>query len=252
MSSDCVIIKIFMLQLSMPNELISIEELSKKRTPSELHSWVERKIEQILYTDEGLKALRLHEGLAKQLMEEVYPLALFGQRKFCNTDQILIQPIIGNQPYDAVVTNLRSKPASQSYVEVTQSHEGENDYLRRLVLHDQGFVPSYGPVTKKGTKKTGMQVSIQFEASEVNKIASKELERIVDAAKLKADKDYPPNTSLIIVFEDDLLFRRAIGDADLDTFVKEHILKLDLRFSKLYLLGWLNNMFREFDLGKRT
>ena len=184
-------------------------------------------------------------------MEEVYPLAIFGFRKFGNTDQILMQPIIGNQSYDAVVTDLRSKPTSQSYVEITQSHEGESDYLRSLVLQKQGFVFMHSPVSKTGTKKTGRQVSIPAKAFGVNEIASKELKKIVDAAKRKAGKNYPTNTSLIIVFSDDWFFRQAIDDADLDTFIKKHILKLDLRFSTLYLVGW-QNVFREFSLSKRT
>jgi hypothetical protein len=240
-----------MLQLSMSNEDISIEELTEKRTPSELLSWVKRKIEKIGSTDEGVKALRLREGLAKQLMEEVYPLALFGFRKFGSTDQILMQPIIGDQSYDAVVTDLRNKPASQSYVEITQSHEGESDYLRSLVLQRQGYVFPYSPVHKTGTKKTEIQVSIPAEAFEVGEIARKELKKIVDAAKRKVGKDYPINTSLIIVFKDDFSFRRAIDDANLDAFVKKYILKLDLRFSALYLVGW-QSVFREFRLGKAT
>ena len=67
-------------------------------------------------------------------MEEVYPLAIFGRRKFGNTDQILIQSVIGNQNYDAVVSDLKSEPASQSYVEITQAHEGESDYLRQTTI----------------------------------------------------------------------------------------------------------------------
>jgi hypothetical protein len=214
-------------------------------------NWVKRKIEQLGSTDEGLKALRLHEGLAKQLMEEVYPLALFGFRRFGNTDQVLMQPIIGDQNYDAIVTGPRSKPASQSYIEITQSHEGESDYLHSVVLHMQGYDFSHSPVHKIGTKKTGMQVSTQAKAFEVGEIANKELEKIVDAAKKKAGKDYPINTSLIIVFKDDWSFRRVIDDVKLDAFVKKYILKLDLRFSALYLVGW-HSVFREFSIAKST
>ena len=70
----------------MSNEGFSREELTEKRTPSELMSWVEWKREQIASTEDGERALILHEGLAKQFEEEVYPLAIFGQRKFGNTD----------------------------------------------------------------------------------------------------------------------------------------------------------------------
>ncbi|NQT31692.1 MAG: hypothetical protein HQ588_05095 [Deltaproteobacteria bacterium] len=233
----------------MSNKDISKEELTKKRTPSELHSWLNRRIEQIGSTDEGLEDLRLHRGLAKQLMEEVYPLALFGCRKFGNNDQILMQPIIGNQNYDAVVTDLRTKPASQSYVEITQSHEGENDYLRMVALHKHGYVFKYGTVSKTGTQKTGLEVSVQAEAVEVAKVAKNELGRILDALKRKAGKDYPANTSLIIIFDDTLHFQEVVDSAKLDNFVNTHILTLDLKFSTLYLVGQ-KNVFREFSISK--
>ena len=57
----------------MSNKGISVEELNRKRTPSELMKWVKLKMNQIGSTDEGEKVLRLREGPAKQLMEEVYP-----------------------------------------------------------------------------------------------------------------------------------------------------------------------------------
>ena len=71
----------------------------------------------------------------------------------------------------------------------------------------------------------------QISVGSPNQVAGKELGKIVDAAKRKAAKDYPINTSLIIVFDDDWFFQRAIDDANLDTFVKKYILELDLRFS---------------------
>jgi hypothetical protein len=233
----------------MSNQDIGIDELTKKRTPSELLNWVKWKMDQIGSTDEGERILRLHEGFAKQLIEEVYPLAIFGSRKFGDTDQILMQPIIGNQSYDAVLTDLRSKPASESYVEITQSHEGENDYLRRLDLQRKGFSFGHSPVNKKGTKKTGLQFSINPKVVTPGEVAGGEKKRILDAARRKEAKDYPANTSLIIVFNDDLFFRQAVDDAHLDTFVRENILKLDLRFSLLCLIGW-QRVFREFRLGK--
>jgi hypothetical protein len=235
----------------MPNEVINIEELTKKRTPSELLSWVNWKREQIASTEEGERTLILHEGLKKQFAEEVYPLALFGQRKYGDTDEILMQPIIGNQGYDAVITDLRSEPALESYVEITQAHEGENDYLFRFVLSRQGITFGHSRPIKAGTKKTGLRVSIPPQVVSPSEVATKELKKIVDAAKRKAAKDYPINTSLIIVFEDDWFFRKAVDDRHLDAFVKRNILKLDLRFSMLYLIGW-KITFREFSLGKST
>ncbi len=195
-----------------------------------------------------MKALRLHKGLAKQFMEEIYPLAMFGERKFGNTNQILIKPVISNQPYDAILTDFRSKPPSQSYVEITQSHEGENEYLRSFVLYNRGWVSRYGKVSKTRTKN-GMQVSVEPEAVSVEKAAEDDLKRILDAAQNKTGKDYPTDTSLIIFFDDTLHFPKVIDNAKLDSFVTRKILKLDLRFSTLYLVGW-QNVFREFSLVK--
>jgi hypothetical protein len=233
----------------MSNEGINTEELTKKRTPSELLDWVNWKRERIASTDEGERSLILHKGLAKQFEEEVYPLALFGSRKYGNSDKILMQPTIG-KGYDAVVIDVGGKPASESYIEITQSHEGENDYLRRLVLGHHGFAFGHSRAIKKGIRKN-RRVSIPPQVVSPGEVARDELKRIVDAARRKEAKDYPPNTSLIIVFEDDWFFRQVVDDTRLDNFVQENVLKLDLRFSTLYLIGW-HSLFREFNLVRRT
>ena len=235
----------------MLGEGISKEELTRRRTPSGLLSWASAKRKKIASTERGEKALIRHEGLAKQFEEEVYPLALFGQRRFGNTDQILMQPVIGNQGYDAVITDLSSNPPADSYIEITQAHEGEDDYLRRCVLAERGIVTKHSPVTKTGTRKTGIELSTPFTALGAAVIARKELKKILDAAKRKTGTDYPINTSLLIVFDDGVYFGVAVDDANLDTFVQENILGLDLRFSTLYLVGW-QNLFREFCLAGRT
>ena len=97
----------------MSNDHLCKEEIEKERTPTELWDWLIQKVEQICSTKEGLEDFRLQKGLLKQLVEEIAPLAIFSKHKFGDTDQVLFQPVIGNQNYDAVVTDLRTKPASQ-------------------------------------------------------------------------------------------------------------------------------------------
>ncbi len=231
----------------MPNESISVDELTKKRTPLQLLDWVKQEVERLELTEEGHRELLLHEGLAKQLMEEVYPLAKFGTHKYDKTDQILIQLIRGSQNYDAVITDLRIEPPIQSYVEITQAHEGENQHLRSLVLYKNVIVPMLSPVIKKGTKKKGMQITTPNLATDVEQNVIDEQWRIIEAAKRKAGKDYPFDTSLLIIFNDGLHFQNVVNDIELDAFTVEHVLNLDLRFSTLYLMGWYN-VFREFSL----
>jgi hypothetical protein len=235
----------------MLNEVISKKELTENRTPSELWNWLIQKVKQICSTGEGRQDFRLQKGLIKQLVEEVGPLAIFGMRKYPDNNQILLQPVIGNQPYDAVVTDLRTKPASQTYIEITQSHEGDNDYWRRCELLKKGYVSSHAPVIKTGTKKN-LVVSIPPEAISVGKRVENELERILAAAKRKEHKDYPANTSLIIFFDDLPPFQEVIDDKKLDSFVNKDIMNLDLKFSALYLVGSGRVIFREFSLIKKT
>lgn len=233
----------------MPNEILSKEELTKERTPPELWTWWTQKNDQIYYSGEkGRKGLRLHRGFefAKEFTEEVFPLAKFGIQKFGDTDQILIQPVIGDQNYDAVVTELRTQPASKSYLEITQSHEGEQEYLRNFVLLKEGSVFRFGKVTKTRTRY-GIQISQEPDGAEVEKAAEEDLERILDAAKKKIGKAYSANTSLLIFFDDTLHFPRVIDDARLDSFAREKILNLGFRFSSLYLVGW-DHVFREYSL----
>jgi len=146
-----------------------------------------------------------------------------------------MQPVIGNQRYDAVVTDLRINPRSQNYVEITQSHEGENNYWRRRELLKKGYCFLYASVIKTGTKKDQV-VSISPEANSIEGRINNELERIRAAAERKERKDYPANTSLIIFFDDSPPFQKVIDNEKLDSFVNQNIFNLDLRFLDTYFI----------------
>ena len=98
----------------MSNERVNHEELTKQRNPSELRDWISQKVEQICSTDEGRRDFRLQRGLVKQLVEEIVPLAIFGKNKYGDTEQVYLRLVIGNQNYDAVVTDLRTEPVFKS------------------------------------------------------------------------------------------------------------------------------------------
>lgn len=134
----------------MPNKHVSKEELEKEKTPSELWDWLIKKVNQVCSTSEGRRAFRLQEGNIKQLVEEVTPLAIFGKQKFGDTPQVLLQPVIGNQNYDAKIIDKRTEPASVTYVEITQAHEGEDNYWRRCELLKKGIVFLKASVIKTG------------------------------------------------------------------------------------------------------
>jgi hypothetical protein len=204
------------------NQILTTEDITKKRTPLELFNWWAKKSDELYYSSsEGREAFRLHLGKAKIFMEEMYPLSLFGKRKYGDTDKIYFQSVIGKQSYDAILTDAMSEPILQSYIEITQSHDGEDQYLRDLDLYNKGSTFPYGQVIKTETKKTGRQFEVQPHIVNIEKAAENDLKNIFVAAKRKEGKTYPVNTSLIIFFDDRLHFPRVISDTQLDDFVKK-------------------------------
>jgi hypothetical protein len=232
----------------MHEEIITEEELTAERTPRELINWVEAKIENVALTANGEGVIRLREGLAKQLVEEVYPLAIFALKKYGEIDSVYIKPITGSQNYDAILTDYSCSPALVSYVEVTQAHEGEAEYLRALHLQRYGYVPGTGTIKKIGTKKTGLGVSAQLEAKSVIVAAEDEFRKILDAIKRKEGKDYQANTCLVVKFDDGHMFRRAINDVAIDKFMHDNVMGLDLRFNEVFLVGKFKEVFRQYGL----
>lgn len=235
----------------MANKHVSQEEITTKRLPSELWDWLIQKVRQICSTKEGLRDFRLQKGYIKQLVEEVAPLAVFGKHKFGDTDQVFLQPVIGNQGYDAKVIDKRTEPVSETYVEITQAHEDEDNYWRRCQLLEKGKVFSYAPVIKTGKGKS-RKVSIPPEATPVEERVENELDRILVAATKKASIDYPASTSLIIFFDDTPPFLKVIDNKKLDSFMNRKVLSLDLRFSALYLVGSIGSIFREYPIADST
>ncbi|AII61550.1 hypothetical protein [Dehalococcoides mccartyi] len=234
-------------------EYVSKAELEKERTPSELWNWLIQKVGHICSTKEGLTAFRLQYGLLKKLPEEIAPVAIFGEHKFGSTDQILLKPVIGSQNYDAIVIDKRTEPSTETYIEITQAHEGENDYWRRCQLLNKGYVFSNAPVIKSGKGKN-LQVSIPETATPVEAGVKNELDRIVDAANRKANKNYPDNTSLIIFFDDTKLSEerlQALNLPTLDDFVKKNLMNLNLTFTTLYLVGGAKVVFREYPIKQK-
>lgn len=66
------------MQISDSRDELSVEELTRPRTASVLSEWAAATIERIGSTDAGKTEIRMRRGLAKQLVEEIYPLAVVG------------------------------------------------------------------------------------------------------------------------------------------------------------------------------
>ena len=231
----------------MSEESIKKEDIEQERTPKELLAWVESNIELVASTEGGEQSIRLREGIMKPIMDEVYPIAMFAVKKYGETEEVKIKPKIGSQNYDAIVTDYSCSPPEENYLEVTLAHEGEDQYLKALHLQRHGYVFSTGTVKKEGTKKTGIQISVEPEAYSASDNVENELSKILEALKRKEGKKYPVNTDLVIIFNDGHMFRRHVDNRGIDAFIHNNALELDLQFRHLYLVGDRGGSFYQYE-----
>lgn len=91
MTEDCK-------EASLP---ISREEIETPRTPSALRQFVDQVRERVKLNPDERKAGLLRRGYYKEFLDEVVPLSRFAVQAYPETHTI--QPILGNQGYDAIV-----------------------------------------------------------------------------------------------------------------------------------------------------
>ena len=227
----------------MNNVFVTQTELTTERTPGELNDWVARKFQEIAQREGGKKAVRMRKGLCKQLVEEVYPLSIFASFRFKISQHVTLQPIIGNQKYDALIIDRSCNPPLMSKLEITQAHVGESEYLRRLMLQEQQWAPASGQIEKTGTKNTGIKLTANLVAKRVDDLLIEQIALIRDALDRKLNKDYESDTALLIMFEDVVAFDEEAQRQELYRVVRDELGPKAKPFSALYVASWSKRMF---------
>ncbi len=223
------------------------EELEESRTAAELLPWVREKMAEFRSTEEGKRAIRFRQGFAKQLVEEALPLGLFASLHFQASDHVTINLVLGNQNYDATVEDRREQKSPFTFIEVTQAHEGENDYLRMLALDRNGHVSAHGGVRKTGTKATGIHVKVESTAQSHSTLLTQELDRIEAAIQRKMGKPYPPDTALVVACNDYTFMWKEPEMMALRSRLTPLLCNLS-SFRWLAVVGIEQRVFEEFDL----
>jgi hypothetical protein len=216
--------------------------LEEPHTAAEYLQWVQSLVAQVKAEPDGLRQIRLRDGYANQLMNEAFPIGLLASKYFGGSEQVTINLKIGSQNYDAVVTDGRSQGSSVQYVEVTMAYEGEDDFLRMCVLHDTGEVSGLGLVTKSGTNRTGKTIKVAREAVSQAEVLRREKDRIRQAIERKLGKSYPPNTLLLIGFDDVMAFDRRDNIENLETTVSDYLPQLKA-FHTVAIVGLQQGLF---------
>lgn len=222
-------------------DFVTKEELMVGRTPQELVEWFNRKIQEITQQEDGKSAIQMREGYCKQLMEEIYPLSIFAFWQFSNRNDVTLQPVIGSQNYDVLITDRAFVPPHESKLEITLALGDE--YLKRFMIEKEGWSPISGCIERTGTKNTGIHLTPHLSVRDLEDYLDNQIYLIGQALEGKLQKEYEINTSLLIIFEDATAFNETDIKETLYHFIENKLETEQIRFSHLYLIGSSKRIF---------
>lgn len=122
--------------------MLTDEDIDQPRTPSELRAFVEAVTEEV-NTDETERHKGIMKtGVYKRYIEEVLPLSYYAGIEY--SDQYRIQPVKGNQGYDANVFNSAGNLVERIEITSPQDGRAEAEDARLLVERGYGEAHVYG------------------------------------------------------------------------------------------------------------
>jgi len=118
-------------------DILTKIDMETPRTPSALAEWYYAKREEIRSCPNEVKKARLHQGLYAYFVPEIYPLVIYSLSRFPQ-DNVLCQPRIGSQGYDATICHL-DRPGDVHTVEVTWPQDGKENKAVAELMNTRGF-----------------------------------------------------------------------------------------------------------------
>lgn len=149
-------------------------DLQQFRTPTDLRQFVINTLQDISKDKGTIELSRLWKGASKELLREALPISHFSPWRWPNND-VLVCPKLGNQGFDAIVTDLTGKKTGG--IEVSWAIDGKPHKEEMEELNRRGATSpkSYGDDDR-----------------------SRSIERTIQAAREKAGKDYGGSIILIV------------------------------------------------------
>jgi hypothetical protein len=219
-----------------PEDEILLREAELERTPPELARWTRVQLHRFGATDSGKSAIRLRKGAAKQFIEEVYPLSLWATRIYREREDVGCRSVLGNQRYDAIVTDRSKSPPQEMRLEITLGSSDYAEHLRMVYMEKHGAVPMIGEVTANGTK-TNRKIEVTFEWKAHGALVGKAYRQMQDAIERKTKKHYARGTLLLVMIED-VYFELDSDFSDLDTELGRLVELTNPPFTSIFVLGW--------------
>jgi hypothetical protein len=181
----------------------------------------------------------MRKGFCKQFIEEIYPLSILARLEFPSRNDVTFKPIIGSQNYDALIIYNLPSPKIESKIEITQAHEGQDNYLRRFMIQEYGSAPLSGQTNKIGTRKIEIELrdlAKKVFVRDVQDSVNDQIKLIGEALDRKLKKSYERDTSLLIIFDDLIASLGEDAEKQLRNFINAQS-RVKEKFSTLYLVG---------------
>jgi hypothetical protein len=230
-------------------EILDAADIAQARTPSEFLAWVERKCRELSASEEAKRYARSGSTLPKKFYDEVLPLSRFVAVEYSASADVLIEPNLGNDNFDAKVTLSAESLGHAQFIETTYAKDGYDLSLRMEVLVREGGVSMTGPVTARGRKgRSDRVVTVESEAADHLETVQRYLSLVEQRIRDKADISYGRDHILLVAVDD---YLALIQDSDwpaLENMVRSLALTLNLDFGRLVFVGMAGRLFQSYDL----
>ncbi len=204
------------------------KDMEIPRTPQQLQEWVDWVLEEMNLPQYKEYCL-LRIGYSQEFFNEIYPLNLLIQNLFANREDVICQPKIGSQPFDAILEISEQK---RCYIEITFYHDGSQDNL------DMQYLVQNGRVTLGETRRNAQE---ELENRTTFRLAAERrdhtLNFIKEALISKSGRGYGSDYILIIAFDDHISFGDEENRRILSDFAERELDCSTSEFETVYLVG---------------
>lgn len=116
-------------------EVIIKSDIEKPRSPRCLRKFVCCRREKVKTVTSERHVAMQKKGIYKEFFDEIIPLSIFALKVYPNTYKV--KPILGNQGYDAIVTDTHGKFIE--YIELTFPHDGQRNAKNAKLIVSRGY-----------------------------------------------------------------------------------------------------------------
>lgn len=233
---------------SVPYHPLDPTEMAQARTPDALYAWVMQKCKELSASPEVKAYARSGAKLPKKFYDEIFPLATFAVHEYGGRTDVLIQPNLRNDGFDATV-KFDEPQARNLYVETTFAKDGYDESLSMEVLAKEGHVFLTGPVSKSGRRGAANRtVTVKPVAASRSEQLASYLDLIEARIAAKAKVRYGRDHVLLVAVDDYLPLAHDHDWPLLDERARSWIERFALDFGRVVFVGIAGRLVISYSL----